>query len=375
MIALRVLVLLGLAAVTMAQVYTMAPTEIPPPEPDCSTCEYNDNIGYVASEIYCQVYYVCYRNPHKPDSYKYTLMCCDYGLRFNPEHLTCDFVYDYSDCTDGQELCPIVDPIGYFPCPYKAGEDDKSFINKATHQVFNCSLGTVWDQEVCGCKFGAEYHERDPYCTKILSFDFEDDFNSEACNGNFASGVPHGDAVIAGETLCLDGHGDFLAIPYLNNFFAWNPIGHTFTLCFWFKQQTLTYGQGLFSTNCGDDGPTFISIYLEDNIVKVAVSGTIIETTVAPSESDYISVCVVFDNGNVYVYVNGNPDGSAKVDAYPINNQYAATLGLVKGYEPFKGYFDDFCFWTEANAQYAIDHYNKSYSNDNYSIVEGVEGE
>ena len=29
-----------------------------PDEPDCSTCEYDGNIGYVKSAIYCQVFYM-----------------------------------------------------------------------------------------------------------------------------------------------------------------------------------------------------------------------------------------------------------------------------------------------------------------------------
>lgn len=59
---------------------------------------------------------------------------------------------------------------------------------------------------------GAEYQTRNDSCTKILSFDFNDDFNSDGCNGNLASGVPRGDPIIGGGTLCLDGDEDYLSV-------------------------------------------------------------------------------------------------------------------------------------------------------------------
>lgn len=46
-------------------------------------------------------------------------------------------------------------------------------------------------------------------------------------------------------------------IPFLNNWFAWNPVGQAFTFCFFIKagyEQT----SGVFSTNCYSDQVSYL---------------------------------------------------------------------------------------------------------------------
>ena len=46
-------------------------------------------------------------------------------------------------------------------------------------------------------------------------------------------------------------------IPYLSNWFTWNPIANAFTLCFWFRAAVEEYNMGLFSSDCDSDGVSY----------------------------------------------------------------------------------------------------------------------
>lgn len=362
MINLHVLVFLSLAvALTVGQEYPETESV------DCSSCDYyNGNIGYVKSEKYCAVFYVCYRNPHKPNAYKYNLLCCPEGQSFDPEHLTCSWQKS-EDCDEGRYYCPeIVTPKYPVGCLYKpVPEEIAQFASIETHQIFECGFGTVWDQDICSCVIGEEYHDRDPNCNKILNYNFDKSFESFGCNGNRASGIPvHGELELVDGTLCLDGSGEYLAIPYLNNFFAWNPIAHAFTLCFCFQPYSQEYDVGVFSTGC-DPNP-FISIILQNNGIEVIIAGNSVVIAGFPPTDSLSSICVVFDYGHFYVYYNGGAveHGYDPVAAYPGNDQVASSLGFVKGFDGFHGYFDDFCFWTSADPDIAAGFKCSSYEPD-----------
>jgi len=53
-------------------------------------------------------------------------------------------------------------------------------------------------------------------CTKLLAFDFTDDYDSDICN-NFAKGDPVNDPSIDGDVLCLNGEDQFLQVRTTTN--------------------------------------------------------------------------------------------------------------------------------------------------------------
>ena len=56
---------------------------------------------------------------------------------------------------------------------------------------------------------------------------------------------------------------------------------------------------------------------------------------------DFTKVCVVFNKGLYYVYVNGEVVVTAVEDPTPVNSMSATTLGFVEGKDLFHGYIDN----------------------------------
>ena len=173
-----------------------------------------------------------------------------------------------------------------------------------------------------------------------------DDYDSYSCE-NFAAGDPKGDPALEENALCLNGsEGQYLAIPYLNNWFAWNPNGQAFTLCFWFKVGAGQSG-GLFSSNLGLTASGSVADFWLVNGELYALMGqTTLQLGVFPGDGVWESVCITFDFGQYVVYYNGAQVATSEEDEYPVNSQTPAALGHVDGLGQLESYFDDFCFWT-----------------------------
>ena len=55
----------------------------------------------------------------------------------------------------------------------------------------------------------------------------------------------------------------------------------------------------------------------------------------------WTSVCVVFNNGDYWVYVNGDAVVHVQTDAQAVNSHSDTTVGFVAGKDTFFGCFDD----------------------------------
>jgi len=181
-----------------------------------------------------------------------------------------------------------------------------------------------------------------------MHFDFDNTYDSFSCH-NFVDGTPHGSPKLDDTVLCLNGKREFLTIAYFNNYFAWNPVGKTFSLCFWMKPSTEAATEGVFSTNCyyEEEGSVFDVCLDGGQLVVKLGSNEEIPTGEYPPTNEFSKVCVTFDNGLYILYFNGQPIHTLQRDPHPINSQNAATLGYVDDdyKDSFYGYFDDFCFW------------------------------
>jgi len=200
-----------------------------------------------------------------------------------------------------------------------------------------------------------------------MNFDFDGTYDSSSCN-YVVDGTPRGEPSLNHTVLCLNGEDEFLTIAYFNNYFAWNPIGQTFTLCFWMKPSNPADTSGVFSTNCGYGYEESVyDVCLEDGKLVFTLGSDRYPTQIEPSLTDFSKVCVTFNNGTYIVYFNGEFVFQLESDPQPVNSQAPATLGKVDGKDLFYGYFDDFCFWNRVlSAQEIYDCFSQGVSNEYY---------
>jgi hypothetical protein len=315
------------------------------PPPDCYLCDYNDNIGYVKDPNYCGVYFVCYRNPYKDGDYKSQLLCCPEGLAWDAEHLGC--TYNKDDCIE-HDYCPDIIAPPVLDCPYFANIADPTQYFTPTQEVLTCPKGTLWDQYLCTCIDNGEHVVP---CDKIMHFHFTGSYDSFSCN-NVVDGTPNGSPSLDQDVLCLNGEDEFLTIAYFNNWFAWNPLSDSFTLCLWIQPKEDGESRGVFASNCyyGEgEQVSVLDLWLDFGQLIARFGSKMVYTQEFLPAGVFSKVCVTFDAGHYELYIDGVLLVTEYImDPLPINSQVPATLGYVTGKDTFLGYIDDFCFWTRA---------------------------
>lgn len=338
------------------------------PEDPCEQCEYNNGVGYVATEG-CRLFYQCTVYPD--GSYAHKPLCCGPRTFFNPVIGGCDFGYcddDYTGCpVDLEGSGSIEEEEGPDDCYYSGADGDVYYKSVITHQSFKCAFGTFWNQDVCGCINNGEHEHcsTDP----ILNWPFGTNFIDIQCH--HVPALPHGEDPIVIENEIDDGTGcvrlngidQYLSFDFLNNYFAGRDVD-CFAISIWFRQDIAGWEhlnnspyEGLFGNgNCQSEGGTSSLWFGFQDTFQVGYLGTTdgnAEFTTADADvqdrfafepEQWCQFGLSYNDGEVSMYLNGNKTGVRYTDGDFINAKSPWTIGLsIVDCEPyfFTGCVDD----------------------------------
>jgi hypothetical protein len=213
-----------------------------------------------------------------------------------------------------------------------------------TGQKITCPRGAPWIQGICHCGY-PKPGEQGEACDKLLRFEFSGSFDSDVC-ANWAKGVPVGGIRRPQDSLVLNGDGQYLNIPFLSNWFTWNPSANAFTICLWFNGDEQT--AGLFSTNCNSiDGDAELDIGVNGLDVVANLAGTVVNSGGGVQIGVWNKVCVTYSQGNYRLYLNGalvaGPVAGARLASHN-----PSSVGFASGHATFNGAIDNVCMWSRA---------------------------
>ena len=140
------------------------------------------------------------------------------------------------------------------------------------------------------------------------------DLSGNGNNGTLTNGPTY--STSNNGSIVLDGVNDFISLPYTSLINS----ATTFTIDVWFKSNTISNEQVLFSTS-SSTGPTgwHVEIYQSKIIMQVYPGGSYTFSTQTLNSSTIYNVSVTYNSGNINYYINGTPAGTASYTFTPSN--------------------------------------------------------
>ena len=245
------------------------------------------------------MYYACVQNPDTFDDFRWAPLCCDDGMTWDKDFLRCVKKEATDSCVDSREQCPDPD-VDVFQLP----------------------------------------------CTKLLHFAFtEEPIVSTSCYHEIyqaSTGTPS----VTDGALELSGFAQFTTIPYMGNWFQVNPIINSFSMCIWLRSDT-NRTTAVMSLGGADENNGKVAEFLLQSGSLVAKLGqSTLDLGVFPHPTWWSNLCVTFDHGHYVLYFNGTVIKETHETLGQITFFSPFSLGYIPRTALFKGFFDDWCFWT-----------------------------